>query len=125
MKVHMKMAAVRAGLLGVVGCGDNAAQVTGQVKCQGKPVVGSILFSPQGENESNTGSAVSAPLGEDGSFQLQLKTIGKHTVVVTPRDVKFPVPAGEFDYPCDRSPVEREVQAGKNNITIELTTHGK
>jgi hypothetical protein len=112
-------------LLALVGCGEQKAQVTGRVTCQGKPVVGSILFSPKGENERNTGPAVNTALGEDGSYELQLKTTGKHTVVVTPRDIKFPVPPGELDYPCDRSPLEREIQAGPNDITIELTARSR
>jgi hypothetical protein len=122
MNAPLKAAIIFAGLLTLVGCGDHTAHVTGQVTCQGKPVTGSILFSPKGENESNTGPAVNAPLTEDGSYELRLKTVGKHTVVVTPRDIRFPVPAGELDYPCDRSPVEREVQAGHNDITIEMAT---
>src|SRR5579863_9588570 len=84
-----------------IGCSERAAQVTGRVTCDSKPVVGSILFSPAGEGDGNTGPAVSASLNGDGAFKLQLKTTGKHTVLITPRDVRFPVPAGQFDYPCD------------------------
>ena len=61
----------------------------------------------------------------DGSFEIRLTTIGKHTIVVTPVDVKFPVPPGQVDYPCDRSPSERDVQAGMNKMTIELADHKK
>ena len=114
--------AALTALFFAMGCSQRASQVTGHVTCEGNPVVGSILFSPAGEGEDNTGLSVPAPLDKDGAFKLQLKTTGKHTVVITPRDVKFPVPAGQFDYPCDRSPIEKEVQPGDNDFTIEMAT---
>ena len=120
MKFALNAGAILAGLLTGIGCGSQSAQVTGRVTCQGNPVKGSILFSPKGESESNTGPAVNGPLNEDGTFQLRLTTVGAHMVVITPSDVKFPVPPGKFDYPCDRSAVEREVVAGANDITIEM-----
>jgi len=120
MKVCVKVTSMLAVLLAAIGCGEPSAQITGRVTCQDKPVVGSILFSPRGEGESTPGPAVTAPLDEDGTYRLTLKSIGKHAVVVTPRDVKFPVPPGQFDYPCDRSAVERDVQAGPNEITIDM-----
>jgi hypothetical protein len=125
MKVHITMIALVMGLPAASGCGSRAAQVTGQVTCQGKPVIGTILFSPKGETEARSGSAVNAPLDEEGNYDLQLNTIGTYTVVITPRNVRFPVPPGEVDYPCDRSPLEREVQAGHNDITIELTPRSR
>ena len=125
MKRRFKIVASLACLLALAGCGERSVQVTGRVTCQDKPVRGSILFSPAGDDESNTGLAVSAPLNEEGAFQLRLKTIGKHTVVITPRDVKFPVPAGQFDYPCDRSPLEKDVQAGDNDFTIDMAAQPK
>jgi len=120
MKFRINVVAIFLAVLTVIGCGSHEAQVSGRVTCQGKAVVGSILFSPKGEGQSNTGPSVPVPLNEDGRFEVRLKTIGMHILTVTPRDVKFPVPAGEFDYPCDRSPVEREVRAGQNDITLEL-----
>ncbi len=125
MKYYLKIVAIPSVCLAIIGCGNQGAKVSGQVTCQGNPVTGSILFSPLGEDEGNTGPAVTAPLSEDGSYQLRLKTVGKHTVVVTPRDVKFPVRPGEFDYPCERAPVEREVQAGENHFSIELKPQPK
>jgi hypothetical protein len=119
-RVSLSAIAILAGLLGLMGCGGPAATVSGRVTCRGIPVVGGIVFSPKGEDERNKGPAVPAQLKEDGSYEVRLTTIGKHTVVVTPRDVKFPVPPGEFDYPCDRTPLERDVKAGDNDITIEL-----
>jgi hypothetical protein len=92
--------------------------VAGRVTCRGNPVVGGITFSPKGEGAGNTGPAVSAALKEDGRYELRLTTIGQHTVVVTPRDVK--TKPGEPDYPCERTPKELEVKAGNNEIVIEL-----
>jgi hypothetical protein len=63
---------------------------------------------------------VSAALQEDGRYELQLTSPGKYTLVVTPRDVTLRPKQGKRDYPCDRSPLEREVQAGDNDISIEL-----
>src|SRR4051794_2331127 len=100
-------------LLPIFGCGASA-KVSGRVTCQGKPVAGSILFSPKGEDPKNTGPAVNAALKEDGTYEVHLKSLGKHTVVVTPRDIQYPVPPGQFDYPCERTPVERDIQAGEN-----------
>ena len=109
------------GLLTLAGCGGPSAKVTGTVTCGGKPVSGSILFSPKGEDESNKGPAVSAILKEDGSYELVLPTIGKHTVVISPSDVKFHRRAAEVAYPCDLTPKEWDVTAGDNKIVIELT----
>jgi len=108
------------GMLATAGCGGPAATVTGQVTCQDKPVSGIILFSPKGEDGGNAGRAVTAPLREDGSFELRLTSIGKHIIVITPRDITLRPKPGEFDYPCDRSPLERDIKAGDNTITIEL-----
>lgn len=115
--------AIRVMLLFLVfaltGCGVSA-KVSGTVTCQGRPVVGSILFSPKGEGPENTGPAVPAQIKADGSYEVTLKTIGEHTVVITPADVKYPVPEGEFDYPCDRTPSLHQIQAGENKIMIGL-----
>jgi hypothetical protein len=113
--------AVLAGLLALIGCGSPSAKVTGRVTCQGKPVSGSIIFSPKGKDASNKGSAVTANLDQDGNYELRLSTIGKHIVVVTPNDIRYPVKPGEMDYPCDRSPQEWEINTGDNRIVIELT----
>jgi hypothetical protein len=121
MRAHVRGVAVLAGLLALIGCSGSVATVKGRVTCQGNPVKGSILFSPKGEDANNTGPAVPAQLKDDGSFELKLTTIGKHAVTVTPSDVKYPVKPGEMDYPCDRSPQEREIKAGSNEIIIELT----
>lgn len=110
-----------AVLLASLGCSGSSAKVTGRVTCQGKPVVGGITFSPKGEGASNTGAAVNAGLTTEGRYELRLTTVGKHTVVVTPRDVKIPTKPGELDYPCDRAPKEVDVKAGDNDIVIELT----
>jgi hypothetical protein len=102
------------------GCGASTPTVRGRITCDGKPVVGLVLFSPKVVDGGNAGPSVSAPLKEDGSYELQLTTPGTYTVVVTPRDVNPQPRPGQFDYPCDRSPLERTVQAGDNEISIQL-----
>jgi hypothetical protein len=110
------------GLLPVIGCSGPSATVTGTVTCGGKPVPGGILFSPKGDGEGNKGPAVNAELKDDGTFEIQLTTIGKHTVVVTPRDLKHRVKPGEFAFPCSLAPKDYDVEAGSNTISIELTS---
>lgn len=113
-------AALVLGVFAASGCGGSGARVSGRVTCDGKPVVGFILFSPRGTDPGSAATPVSATLQEDGNYELQLTTPGKYTVVVTPRDVNPRPKPGQFDYPCDRSPLEREVKAGDNTIAIEL-----
>lgn len=108
------------GCFALIGCGGPSAKISGRVTCQGKPIVGGILFSPKGANPDNTGAAVSTQTNEDGRFELRLTTIGKHTVVVSPNDVKLRVKKGQPAYPCDLSPKEWDVKAGDNEIVIEL-----
>jgi hypothetical protein len=82
--------------------------------------VGLVLFSPKEQSGSGK-AAVTAELNDDGRFELRLAGIGQHTIVVTPRDVVLRPKKGEFDYPCDRSPLERDIKAGDNDVTIELS----
>jgi hypothetical protein len=118
--VHGFSALLLCGTLAATGCGGPSAKVTGRVSCQGKPVAGIILFSPKGEAGVNAGLAVTAPLQEDGSYEVRLPKIGAYSVVVTPRDVVLRPKPGAFDYPCDRSPLDRDIKAGDNDVTIEL-----
>ena len=118
MNVRVSTVVVLAALLASAGCDGPSAKVTGRVTCQGKPVVGSIQFSPKGEIVN--GAPVPAQLREDGSFERVLNSIGIHTVVVSPKDLKYPVPPGEFEYPCDRSPIEWDVKARENDVVIEM-----
>jgi hypothetical protein len=117
-------AAAVAGVLAATGCGDPSAKVVGRVTCQGKPVVGLIQFSPK-VTGATSAPALSTDLDDDGRYEIQLASIGPHTVVVTPRDVVFRPKAGAFDYPCDRSPIEREIKAGDNDVTIEMAKRTK
>jgi hypothetical protein len=119
MRAHFLAVVLLVGAFAAVGCGGPSAKVTGRVTCQGQPVVGVILFSPK-TAEGGAGASVSAPLQEDGSFELQLKNTGKYTVVVTSHDVTLKPKAGQFDYPCDRSPLERDIVAGDNEVLIDL-----
>ena len=104
--------------LASLGCGSSTT-VAGRVTCNGAPVKGSVLFSPFGEGADNTGPAVGAPL-KDGAYEIRLQTVGKHRVVVSPSDVKYPAPPGQ-EYPCDLTPQIKEIKAGANTIDIELT----
>ena len=112
--------AIFLATLSSAGCGGSSANVTGRVTCQGKPVVGLILFSPKDQGGGKAGAAATADLNDDGRYQLSLSSTGMHTVVVTPRDVVLRPKKGEFDYPCDRSPFERDIKAGDNDVSIDL-----
>ncbi len=118
---------VRAGLVALAallssGCGSSTT-VAGRVTCNGAPVKGSILFSPFGEGPDNTGPAVGAPL-KDGKYEIHLRTVGKHRVVVSPTDVKYPAPPGR-EYPCDLAPQTHELKAGGNTLDIELSSRSQ
>jgi len=62
----------------LAGCGGPSAKVTGKVTCGDQPVKGSVMFSPLGQGAENTGEAVGVPLKDDGTFEVKLKTVGKH-----------------------------------------------
>jgi hypothetical protein len=87
-------------------------------------VKGTVLFSPFGEGDDNTGEAVSAELKDDGSYELILKTIGKHRVVVSPSDVVYPAKPGE-EYPCPLTPIEKDIKSGDNEVVIQLGKRSK
>ncbi|MBA4189228.1 MAG: hypothetical protein C0467_14625 [Planctomycetaceae bacterium] len=107
------------------GCGSApSAKVSGRITCGGKPVKGVVLISPFGEGPENTGEAVNVTLGEDGGFTAQLKTIGKHRIVVSPSDIVYPAKPGQ-EYPCDLAPLERDVKAGDNEFIIALGNRSK
>ena len=111
-------------LLASAGCGSSGAKVSGKVTCGTRAVPGSILFSPLGQGPNNTVEAVPATLGPDGSYTLELKTTGKHRVVISPSDIIYPAKPGQ-EYPCDLSPLEYDVKPGDNEIIIELRPRGK
>ena len=110
------------------GCGGPIAKVAGRITCQGKPVVGVIQFSPKspgGDAVNSAGPSVQAALSDEGAYELRLTSTGPHIIVVTPRDVVFRPKPGVFDYPCDRSPLERDIIAGDNEVVIELAKRTK
>lgn len=107
-----------AAALGLTGCGVSA-KVNGKVTCDGKPVTGMIQFSPKGDSPDNTGATVVAQLKDDGSYEMTLKSIGPHTVIVLPSDLKIVGP-GTPDHHCDRTPQEVDVKSGENTIPIAL-----
>src|SRR5580765_3683418 len=118
MTVMFRTAVLLGVLLVAAGCGGEQARVTGKVTCKDKPVVGSILFSAKGETDEASGQSISVPLDDDGKFDAKLKVSGIYTVVITPRNIRFPVPQGEFDYPCNRDPLEREIPPGASELVI-------
>ena len=107
-------------MFALTGCSGKSAKVSGRVTCDGKPVAGGILFSPKGDGGDNTGPPVNAALDEDGRYTLNLKSIGAHRVMITPSDLPPPSNKGK-GYPCNLSNIEREVNAGTNEIVIELS----
>lgn len=107
-----------AAALGLTGCGVSA-RVNGKVTCDGKPITGMIQFSPKGDSPENTGGTVVAQLKDDGSYEMRLNSIGPHTVIVLPNDLKIVAP-GAPDHHCDRSPQQVDVKAGDNTIPIAL-----
>jgi len=109
--------------IAAAGCA-RPTTVAGKVTCNGKPVRGSILFSPAGEGGNNTGEAVAVPLKDDGSYSLAINTVGKHRVVVSPEDVVYTDKPGGA-YPCDLSPLEKVLAPGSNEIIIELPPQKK
>src|SRR5262245_43269827 len=118
--MNTRALATSLAMFSFTGCGGSTANVTGRVTCQGRPVVGLTLSSTKDQSGGKAGAAATAELDNDGRFQLPLTSTGMHTVVVTPRDVVLRPKKGEFDYPCDRSPLERDIKAGANDVTIEL-----
>src|SRR5262245_6115416 len=107
-----------AAALSLTGCGTSA-KVNGKVTCDGKPITGMIQFSPKGDSPENTGVTVVAQLKDDGAYEMRLNTIGPHTVIVIPSDVKIVAP-GSPDHHCDRTPQQVDVKAGDNTIPIAL-----
>jgi hypothetical protein len=108
----------------MTGCGGQSATVSGRVTCDGKPVVGSIMFSPKGDSPENTGPAVEGVLDSDGKYTVQLKSIGSHRVRVSPGDIPYPPIPGK-EYPCDLSTLDKDVKSGTNEISIELAKRKK
>jgi hypothetical protein len=105
------------------GCGSPTAKVSGKVSCSGKGVPGSVLFSPV-EKEATPGPATSVPVKEDGTFQAVLPTIGKHRLVVQPRDIKYPAPPGQ-EFPCSLKPTIHDIKEGSNDLSIDLSASAK
>ncbi|WP_439631877.1 hypothetical protein [Gemmata sp.] len=106
-------------LIALAGCGAPGAKVTGKVTADGNPVPGTIQFSPLGQGADNTGPSAAVPLGPDGSYSLELKSVGKHRVIVSPSDLPYPVRPGH-EYKYDLTPTEHDVKAGDNVIDVPL-----
>ncbi|HEY1067779.1 MAG TPA: hypothetical protein VGE52_16770 [Pirellulales bacterium] len=93
--------------------------MTGKVMCSGKPVSGTLLFSPAGNTPESKGEPVSVILNPDGTYTATLKTSGAHRLLVMPSDVKYPAPPGK-EYPCDLSPITKTLTVGANEVDIDL-----
>jgi hypothetical protein len=94
--------------------------VSGRVTCDGKPVEGTILFSPKGDGADNTGPAVEGVMDSDGKYSVQLKSIGTHRIRISPGNIPYPPVAGK-EFQCDLSTLEKDVKSGPNEISIELS----
>lgn len=106
-------------LVALAGCGAPGAKVAGKVTADGNPVPGTIQFSPLAEGADNTGPSAAVPIGPDGSYSLELKSIGKHRVIVSPSDVPYPPRPGR-EYKYDLAPTEQDLKAGDNVIDVAL-----
>jgi hypothetical protein len=122
MNVRAGVVVLALAALVASGCGSSTS-VSGRVTCNGTPVKGSIVFNPVGEGAENTGPPAGGML-KDGNYTISLKTIGKHRVVVSPADIKYPAPPGE-EYPCDLAAQTHEVKAGANTINIDLPSRSR
>ena len=109
-------------LVTLTGCGPPSAKVAGRVTSNGKGISGLVQFSPFGEGPDNTGTMMQVQSKEDGAYDIQLKTIGKHRVIVIPDDINIGSPERE---PWDRSPQTHELKAGDNVLNIELPARAK
>lgn len=110
------------------GCGgSDKGQVHGKVTFEGQPVTGgSVTFAPL----AGSGHPATGRITPDGSFVLSTDAnedgamIGRHQVVYSApsalSETPDPsVPASPYAGLVPRTP-EVEVQAGKNQVTIEL-----
>jgi len=117
------------------GCGGGGmyktAAVKGHVTCDGKPVSGgTITFSPvagDAEKGANPGKAASGSVDASGNFVLSTyanddgAVVGKHKVVyASGADPSSKEPVCKA--PAD---LVKEVVAGDNEFTIELSTAKK
>jgi hypothetical protein len=128
------------------GCGSNVeepptAHVKGQVTLDGKPAdFVMVQFAPIGSDPmaaGNVGAPSTAITDESGNFVLVYKdgvegaVIGMHNVAVMRPEAFEPNPDGSVPTPKGAeipqkywldSGIKKEVIAGENNITIELTS---
>jgi hypothetical protein len=91
--------AVVLGLIGQVGCGREAYQVSGRVQYKdGTPITGGlriIRFEPTDDTTAKIRKAASGRIGENGSFELYTRKpgdgvyAGKYAVTFTIRTTPF------------------------------------
>jgi hypothetical protein len=117
------------GMVALVGCSNKkpVGSITGTVKYKGQPVTsGSINFY-----DSGRGMAADSKLDGSGNYSITELEVGTYKVYIQPpvpeqlppgtppKKEKFDVPA-KFQDPA-RTPISKEVKAGKNDIPVELT----
>jgi hypothetical protein len=111
--------------LAVVGCGksDPAADATvrGRVLFQGRPLAGGVVVFAPDREKGSTGKPLSATIDAEGRYQLTplggAIPPGWYRVALAEAPDGF----GEVRFPAalrrpDRSGLEREVLAGKDNV---------
>lgn len=118
-----------------VGCNDGPATnpVSGKVIADGKPVEGGTLtFAPIVTGATAASPPVLAVVGADGTFTVKSGVItGKQSVSFSPASIPWEAPNWDGTGPRPVAPQspwsgykvakpEIEVQAGKNDLTIEL-----
>lgn len=92
---YLAMTALLLGIVGQVGCGRDAYQVSGRVQYKdGTPITGGlrvIRFEPTDDTTAKVRKAASAHLEDDGSFELYTRkpgdgvNAGKYAVTFTIR----------------------------------------
>jgi hypothetical protein len=111
------------------GCGREepaAVAVKGSVTFQGRPLAGGlVVFAPDRE-KGNSGKPLNATIGPDGWYRLTAEgsagvTPGWYRVAIADPPGAFAEGAGRPRFPAalrrpDRSGLDREVLAGKENV---------
>lgn len=123
MRSRVFLLAFVCGVLLLAGCGGpELAPVKGRVMWKSKAVAGaSITFSPVGKSadEREPGKPATGFTDSDGNFKLSTykvhdgALIGQHKVTITVDDAN-PVKCPR------RTEITREIQAGDNDVLIEL-----
>jgi hypothetical protein len=115
-----------------VGCGSSsppaAATVRGLVTFQGQPLVGGVVVFAPDRERGTSGKPATATVAQDGSFRLTGDggtpvPPGWYRVAVADRPGSLSDADGSARFPTalrrpDRSGLEREVLAGRDNVFV-------